>query len=76
MQQHVVRSHLLEMSDARANLQLACHPRRADEWLAGGRQLTDQGVIGEVSRCNLESLHAPLVQLVQAGFIPGGAEGH
>ena len=48
MKQDVVRSDLLEVTDARTNLQLACHAGGADEWFTGGRKLTDQGVISKV----------------------------
>ena len=76
VQQDVVRPFLLQVTDAGADLQFAGHAGGTDQRFARGCQLTDQRVVGEVRGGHLETLHAPAVELLQAGFIPGGAERH
>ena len=76
MEQHVAGTLVLEMPYAGADLHLRGHAGGADQKLARFGQAGKQGVVGEICRCHLEAFHAPAVELVEAGFIPRGAEGH
>ena len=76
VEQHVAGPFVLEMANAGADLHFRGHAGGADQGFAGGGQAGEQGVVGEIGRRHLEAFHPPAVELVEAGFIPRGTEGH